>query len=122
MSFLLVKLSVSALFCCFFDIVFLLLPAGLVLDQESLDLEMSATAALEVHWKQMRPKCHPLVHVSEQARSQKFAMGGLFWGSRGGAPSARKFCIFLQNNIFRAILIKKNAFKTWLRNWQCKHD
>ena len=31
-----------------------------------------------------------------QARSQKFAMGGLFGGSGGGAPSARKFCIFLQ--------------------------
>ena len=42
-----------------------------------------------------------------QARSQKFAMGGCFgglgpkppaaggWGSEGGAPSARKFCIFL---------------------------
>ena len=30
-----------------------------------------------------------------QARSQKFAMGvGLFRGSGGGAPSARKFCIF----------------------------
>ena len=29
-----------------------------------------------------------------QARSQKFAMGGLFWGSGGGAPSAQKFCIF----------------------------
>ena len=27
-----------------------------------------------------------------QARSQKFAMVGLFWGSGGGASSARKFC------------------------------
>ena len=25
-----------------------------------------------------------------QARSQKFAMGGLFWGSEGGAPSRRR--------------------------------
>ena len=25
-----------------------------------------------------------------QARSQKFAMGGLFWGSGGGAPSRRR--------------------------------
>ena len=31
-----------------------------------------------------------------QARSQKFAMGELFWGSGGGAPSPQKFCIFLQ--------------------------
>ena len=31
-----------------------------------------------------------------QARSQKFALGGLIFGSWGGAPSARKFCIFLQ--------------------------
>ena len=79
-----------------------------------------------------------------QARSQKFAMGGLFGGSvgeapscrrlgvweqspqppeargcGGGAPSARKFCIFLQNQLnFRAILIKNNAFKTWHRNYQ----
>ena len=27
---------------------------------------------------------------SGQARSQKFAMGGLFWGSGGGAPSRRR--------------------------------
>ena len=54
-----------------------------------------------------------------QARSQKFAMGGLFWGSGGGAPSARKFCIFFQKYInFRAILIKNIAFKTWHKNWQ----
>ena len=43
-----------------------------------------------------------------QARSRKFAMGGLFWGSEGeapscrmlgvwgGAPGAQEFCIFLQ--------------------------
>ena len=54
-----------------------------------------------------------------QARSEKFAIGGLFWGSGGGASSARKFCMFLQNELnFRAILIKNNAFKTWHKNWQ----
>ena len=54
-----------------------------------------------------------------QARSQKFAMWGLFWGVWGGASSDRKFCIFLQNELnFRAILIENNAFKTWHRNWQ----
>ena len=54
-----------------------------------------------------------------QARSQKFTMGGMFWGSGGGASSARKFCIFSQNELnFRAILIKNIAFKTWRRNWQ----
>ena len=54
-----------------------------------------------------------------QARSQKFAMVGLFWGSGGEASSARKFCMFLQNELnFRAILIQNNAFKTWHRNWQ----
>ena len=61
-----------------------------------------------------------------QARSQKFAMGGLclgVWGKipqpteargfGGGSPSARKFCIVLQIKLnFRAILIKNNAFKT----------
>ena len=54
-----------------------------------------------------------------QARSQKFAMWGLCWGCGGGAPSARKFCIFLQNELnFRAILIENNAFRTWDKNWQ----
>ena len=48
-----------------------------------------------------------------QARSQKFTMEELFWGFGGGASSARKFCIFLQNELnFRAILIKNIAFKT----------
>ena len=56
-----------------------------------------------------------------QARSQKFAMGGLFWGSGGKAPSRRRhggvgaeppalknFAFFLQKLLhFRAILIKK---------------
>ena len=59
-----------------------------------------------------------------QARSQKFAMGGCCEGlgakpPAAVAPSARKFCIFLQKSLnFRAILIKNNAFKTWHRNWQ----
>ena len=67
-----------------------------------------------------------------QARSQKFAMGGGCFGGLGakppptearrfggGAPSARKFCIFLQIKLnFRAISIKNNAFKTWHRTWQ----
>ena len=40
-------------------------------------------------------------------------------GSGGGAPSARKFCIFLQKQLnFRVIVIKNIAFKTWHRNWQ----
>ena len=40
-------------------------------------------------------------------------------GFGGGAPSARKFCIFLQTKLnFRATLIKNNAFKTWHRNCQ----
>ena len=71
-------------------------------------------------------------------------MGGMFWGSGGGAPSrqrpmglrgkapaagglgsgggassAQNFCIFLQNELnFRAILIENNAFRTWHKNWQ----
>ena len=40
-------------------------------------------------------------------------------GLGGGAPSVRKFCIFLQKqHTFRAILVKNNAFKTWHKNWQ----
>ena len=54
-----------------------------------------------------------------QVQSQKFAMGGLFWGSGGGVSSAQNFCIFLQNELnFRAILIQNNAFRTWHKNWQ----
>ena len=55
-----------------------------------------------------------------QARSQNFAMGGgAVLGVSGRASSARKFCIFLHNELnFRAILIENNAFKTWHRNWQ----
>ena len=37
---------------------------------------------------------------SVQARSQKFAIGGgLFWGSGGGAPSARNFAFFCKNSL-----------------------
>ena len=54
-----------------------------------------------------------------QARSQKFTMGGAVLGFGGGVSSARKFCIFLQNELnFRAILIKNITFETWHRNWQ----
>ena len=74
----------------------------------------------------------PGPQVGTQARSQKFALWGLFWWTGGGAPShqrpmglggeapsARKFCIFLQNELnFKAILIENNAFRTWHRNWQ----
>ena len=34
-----------------------------------------------------------------QARSQKFAMGGLFWGSGGGAPAFENFAFFCKNNL-----------------------
>ena len=38
---------------------------------------------------------HPPPKSATEARSQKFAMGGgLFWGSGGGAPTARKLRIF----------------------------
>ena len=64
-----------------------------------------------------------------QARNQKFAMGGLgVWGQSpqppeaqgfgGGAPSARKFCIFCKYNLILELLKKNNAFKTWHRNCQ----
>ena len=67
-----------------------------------------------------------------QARSQKFALWGLVWGSEGGAPGHQrpmgvrgrspqrsKILHFLQNELnFKAILIENNAFRTWHRNWQ----
>ena len=57
-------------------------------------------------------------HTGAQPESRNGG-GGLFWGSGGEAPSARKYCIFLQNELnFGAILTKNNAFKTWHRNWQ----
>ena len=43
-------------------------------------------------------------------------MGGwLFWGSEGGATSARKFCIFFCKNnfILELFWLKNNDFKTW---------
>ena len=71
-----------------------------------------------------------------QARSQKFAVGGCFgglvaepsaaegqwaggqWGSGGKDPNARKFCILCKNNLILGLLTKNIAFKTWYRNWQ----
>ena len=65
--------------------------------------------------------------------SEPPAAGG--WGFGGKAPSRRShgslgwspqrskiLHFFAKITSFRAILIKKNALKTWLRNWQCKHD
>ena len=87
-----------------------------------------------------------------QARSQKFAMEGLFGGSGGYAPSRRRpmgvwgfggkapsrwrhgglgaeppalenFAFFCKNNFILGLFWLKNiAFKTWLKNWQCKHN
>ena len=40
-------------------------------------------------------------------------------GVRDGASSARKFCIFLLNELnFRAILMENKDFETWHRSWQ----
>ena len=46
------------------------------------------------------------------------------WGFGGKAPSARKFCIFFcKNNFILGLFsLNNNAFKTWVRNWQCKQD
>ena len=46
--------------------------------------------------KNFKPKTSKIRMCCNQARSQKFAMERLFYGSGGGAPSAQKFCIFLQ--------------------------
>ena len=67
-----------------------------------------------------------------QAVARNLHCGGCFGGLGAGppvtrgqcrladeAPSAQKFCIFLQNELnFKAILIENNAFKTWHRNRQ----
>ena len=75
----------------------------------------------------------------DQARSQKFEMGGLCWGSGGGAPAAgnqwgsggkapsrrrlENFAFFCKNNFILGLFWLKNKdFKTWLRNWKSKHD
>ena len=34
-----------------------------------------------------------------QARSQKFAMGGLFWGSEGEPPALENFAFFCKMNL-----------------------
>ena len=76
---------------------------------------------------------------SMQARSQKFAMGGLFgglgaespadggrWGTGGlGAepPALENFAFFCKNNFILGLFWLKNyAFETWHRNWQGKQD
>ena len=45
-------------------------------------------------------------------------------GPGGGAPSARKFLHFIcKNNFILGLFsLNNNAFKTWVRNWQCKQD
>ena len=92
----------------------------------SCDLKSAALCRRSVKFLSFQFHIFLPARCLEQARSQKLAMGGgggLFWESEGGAPSARKFCIFLQKELnFRAILMKNNAFKTLHRNWQCKHD
>ena len=83
-----------------------------------------------------------------QARSQKFAMGGCFGGlgvgvweqSRrrlgvweqspqppealgAGPPALENFAFFCKNNFILGLFwLKNKTFKTWLRNWQSKHD
>ena len=58
------------------------------------------------------------------------------WGFGGKAPSRRRhgglgakpralenFAFFCKNNFILGLFwLKNNVFKTWLRNWQCKHD
>ena len=83
------------------------------------------------------------------ARNSQWGGGGLFWGSGGGTPNRRRptgvwrrspqppeagglgalppalknFSFFWKNNFILGLFwLKNNAFKTWLRNWQCKHD
>ena len=80
-----------------------------------------------------------------QARSQKFATRGMFWGVWGLGPQSPKangvkgqspqlpeawglgaeppalkiFAFFCKMKLnFRAILIENNAFRTWHKNWQ----
>ena len=47
------------------------------------------------------------------------AAGGTgVWG-RGSPQRSKIFYFFAKKLNFRAILVKNNAFKTWLKNWQC---
>ena len=83
--------------------------------------------------------------LSNHARSQKFAMGGGFFGVWRQAPSLRrpmgvwgqsypgagdtgvfgkeppaleKCAFFCKNNLILGVFNKNNIFKTWHRNWQ----
>ena len=59
-----------------------------------------------------------------QARSQKFVMGRGCLGGLGAEPPAlENFAFFCKNNFILGLFwLKNNAFETWLRNWQCKHN
>ena len=61
--------------------------------------------------------------VMVRMRSQESAMGGCLGGLGTEPPALENFAFFCKNNFFLGLFwFKNNAFKTWLRNWQCKHD
>ena len=76
-----------------------LLYVFMLVEQVKLKI-FAAVAIAKLQWNHqgmnIRFACQSAIYSSMQARSQKFEMGGAVWGSEGGAPSARKFCIFLQ--------------------------
>ena len=44
-------------------------------------------------------------------------------GLRAEPPALENFAFFCKGNFILGLFwLKNNAFKTWLRNWQCKHD
>ena len=45
------------------------------------------------------------------------------WGFGARPPALKNFEIFSKNNFILGLFgLKNNAFKTWLRNWQCKQN
>ena len=66
------------------------------------------------------------VHAKSQwtrrvARNSQW--GAVFGGLRAGPPVLKNFAFFCKNNFILGLFwLKNNAFKTWLRNWQCKDD
>ena len=59
-------------------------------------MQITGIAELDTRIGKARAAMQALHYSVVLARSQKFEMGRLFGGSGGFAPSARKFCIFLQ--------------------------
>ena len=115
MFFLLIHLDVSALFCCFFGVVFLLLRTGLVLDKSSLDSDMSSTAASEVEADAAQMGSTQHLNCRMDASSHRGLSAG--WTDQKGPGSTNKSSKFPLNLVPNC---GKDFFLVFTRIWDGK--